>query len=154
MSFESWVESQIRRGQERGEFDELPGAGKPLRDLDRERTSYDWALAWARRENADVLGMLPPGLALRKEREGLPGVVARLPSEEAVRALVEDFNARVRLFWRRPSEGPAVVVGLADVEELVAGWRRARPAPEPHRSPADAPAPHRRTRWFRRKRPG
>ena len=31
MSFhESWVEKQIREAQERGEFDNLPGAGKPL----------------------------------------------------------------------------------------------------------------------------
>src|SRR4051794_11861027 len=123
MSFESRVESQIARGLARGDFDDLPGAGRPLRDLDREQSSYDWALAWARRENADPVGMLPPGLALRRERELLPDVVVRLPSEAAVRALVADFNARVERFWRRPVEGPAVAVGQLDTDDLVAVWR-------------------------------
>ena len=150
MSFETWIDAQISRALARGDFDDLPGAGKPLPRRDREQTSYDWAVSWARRENGDVAGMLPPGLALRKEREGLPAAVARQPSEAAVRALVEDYNARVRLYWRRPQEGPAVPVGLADIEHLVAGWRRTRPAPQsvPHAA-ADPPLPR---RWFGRRR--
>jgi len=32
--FESWIEQQIREAQEKGVFDHLPGAGKPLSDLD------------------------------------------------------------------------------------------------------------------------
>jgi hypothetical protein len=153
VSWESWVESQISRGLARGDFDDLPGAGRPLTGLDREQTSYEWALAWARREDADVAGMLPPGLALRRERELLPAVVPRLPSAAAVRALVEDFNARVEQYWRRPAEGPAVPVGQADVEALVERWERARPAPAPG-LPEVAGLPARRSRWrFRRRRP-
>ncbi|GAT83553.1 molecular chaperone DnaJ [Streptomyces sp. F-3] len=30
--FESWVDRQIREAQQRGEFDRLPGAGRPLPD--------------------------------------------------------------------------------------------------------------------------
>ncbi|SMC89901.1 DUF1992 domain-containing protein [Lentzea albidocapillata] len=30
MGFESWIDRQIREAQERGEFDNLPSAGKPL----------------------------------------------------------------------------------------------------------------------------
>ena len=30
ITFESWVERQIRVAQERGDFDNLPGAGKPI----------------------------------------------------------------------------------------------------------------------------
>jgi hypothetical protein len=29
--FESWIDRQIREATERGEFDNLPGAGKPLK---------------------------------------------------------------------------------------------------------------------------
>jgi hypothetical protein len=155
VSWESWVDAQIARGRERGDFDNLPGAGKPLPRRDREESSYDWALAWARRENADVLGMLPPGLALRKERELLPVRAAQLPSETAVRALAEDFNDRVRLYWRRPQEGPAVPVGLADVDAVVDGWRATRPVAVPAAS-APPPPPARR-RWlgrWRARRPG
>ena len=53
ISFTSWIDRQINEAQERGEFDNLPGAGKPLprralsgdawlRDyLDREGVSAD-----------------------------------------------------------------------------------------------------------------
>jgi hypothetical protein len=36
------VEKQIREAQERGEFDNLPGAGKPLRGIDADRDDPDW----------------------------------------------------------------------------------------------------------------
>src|SRR4051812_10316320 len=147
MSFETWIDHQISQAQVGGALEGLSGAGRPLPRRDREQTSYDWALEWARRENGDVTGMLPPGLALRKERGELPGVVARQPSEAAVRALVGDFNARVEQQWRRPQEGPDVVPGLADLEALLAHWRGTRP-PAPVADPA-LPAPPRR-RWLRR----
>lgn len=149
MSFETWVDSQISRARERGEFDDLAGAGKPLPRRTADESAYAWVLEKARRENIDVLGMLPPALALRREREDLPRRVAALPSEAAVRALVGDFNERVELFWRRPQEGPAVPVGLADAATLVEVWRMGRPEP-----PAVPPAPvapaRRRFRLFRR----
>jgi hypothetical protein len=150
MSFETWVDRQIAAAQERGAFAELAGAGKPLTGLDREQSSYDWALQWARREEGDVTGMLPPALALRRERDRMPDVVPSLPSEAAVRALAEDYNDRVRAFWRRPQEGPPVVPGLADADALVRLWHATRP-PAPPPAPIMAPAPRRRRfRWFRR----
>ena len=153
MSFETWVDSQISRAQDRGDFDDLAGAGKPLPRRTADESAYAWVLEKARQENVDVLGMLPPALALRKEREDLPRRVVALPSEDAVRALVGDFNDRVELFWRRPQEGPAVPVGLADVETLVAVWRMGRPEPVIVPPPMAAPAPRRRFRLFRRPRP-
>jgi Domain of unknown function (DUF1992) len=35
-SWESWIDSQIRVAQEQGAFDNLPGAGKPLPNIDQE----------------------------------------------------------------------------------------------------------------------
>jgi hypothetical protein len=149
MSFETWVDHQITQAQQRGAFSGLSAAGKPLPRRDREQTSYDWALEWARRENGGVIdGMLPPGMTLRREREDLPGVVARQASEAAVRALVEDFNDRVAAFWRRPQLTADVVPGMADVDALLAYWHATRP-PEPEVVP-EPPAPPRR-RWFRRR---
>lgn len=149
MSFETWIDRQIARAEESGAFADLPGAGRPLPRRDRPESSYEWALRWASRENGGLAGMLPPGLALRKEKEELPARVIAAPSETAVRALVEDFNDRVQEFWRRPQEGPPVPVGLAGVDQLVALWRASRPAPPP-------PAPQaavRRRRWpFGRRR--
>jgi hypothetical protein len=151
MSFETWVDQQITRARERGAFDDLAGAGKPLPRREREETTYDWALEWARRENGgELTGMLPTGLQLRKEREELPRVVAGLSSESAVRAVVEAHNARVDQYYRRPVEGIWVPVGMADAEEVVAEWRRTRPATPPPAPSPTAPAPARR-RWWRRR---
>ena len=154
MSFETWVDSQISRSIARGDFENLSGAGKPIPGLEREETAYDWAVAKARREGVDTGAMLPPGLALRRERDELPARAARLTSEAEVRALAEDYNARVEAFWRRPQESRwAPVPGLADVETLVTAWQRTRPEPPPTPEVV-APAPRRRT-WFRRRqRPG
>jgi len=154
MSFESWVESQISRAAARGDFENLPGAGKPLPRRSAADDSYEWVVQKARKENLDLLGMLPPGLALRRERDDLPRRVEALPSEAAVRMLAEDFNDRVQAFWRTPQESRwSPVPGLADVEALVEHWHRTRPeevaVPPP---PADAsPEPRRRfrLRWRR-----
>jgi hypothetical protein len=155
MSFETWVDSQIARARENGAFDDLPGAGRPLPRLDRERTSFDWALDWARREAGDdaelVVGMLPPGMALRRERDLLPAAVTQLRSETEARQLAEDYNARVREFWRKPQLTPDVVPGLADADALAAHWHATRPEPGEEAQPApEPPAPPRR-RWFRRR---
>lgn len=151
MSFETWVDRQIAQAQERGDFSALPGAGRPLKNLDREETAYDWALAKARREGVDTGAMLPPGLRLRRERDDLPERVAQLGSEAEVRALAEDYNARVEAFWRLPAESRwAAVPGLADVEALVEGWLRERPPPVPAVEPTPPPAVRRR--WGLRRR--
>jgi len=149
MSFETWVDRQITQAQERGDFARLPAG--PLKDLDREQTAYDWALAKARREGVDTGAMLPAGLRLRRERDDLPERAARLATEAEVRALAEDYNARVEAFWRLPAESRwAAVPGLADVEALVEGWARDRPPPQA--APVDAPPqPTGRRRWWRRR---
>ena len=46
----SLVERQIREAMDRGEFDDLPGAGKPIEDLDRPYDPAWWATRWIRRE--------------------------------------------------------------------------------------------------------
>ena len=146
------MDRQIAQAQERGDFAQLPGAGRPLEDLDREQTAYDWALAKARREGVDTGAMLPAGLRLRRERDDLPERAARLSTEAEVRALAEDYNARVEAFWRLPAESRwAAVPGLADGEVLVQGWERDRPAPQP--APVEPPPPPhaRRRRWWRRR---
>jgi hypothetical protein len=146
--FEDWVERQVREAQERGDFDHLPGAGAPLRGLDREFSAEQWAADKARREGYDVSAMLPPALALRREREVLLRDVGRLGREPVVREVVADFNDRVRELYRRPADGPLVVVALLDEEAVLEAWRAARPAPV---VAAAVEAPVRRRRWFRRR---
>jgi hypothetical protein len=154
MSFQTWVDSQISRSIERGEFEGLSGAGKPLPRRSDADDAYEWAVAKARREGVDTAAMLPPGLALRRERDQLPTRAARLATEDDVRALAEDYNARVEAFWRRPAESRwSPVPGLADVDALVSGWRSDRPEPSPARPPSPAPA-RRRSRFWKSARRG
>jgi hypothetical protein len=149
MSFRTWVDGQIAQGMARGDFDGLAGTGKPLSRASLDETGYEWVLAKARKENLDVFGMLPPGLALKKEREDLPRRAGDLPSAAAVRALAEDYNERVQAFWRRPQESRwSPVPGLADVDALVAAWEQAHPAPPPAPEP---PPPKPARRFFRRR---
>lgn len=129
--YEPWVERQIREAQERGDFDNLPGAGKPLSFLDQPQDENWWIKGLIEREQLDVSAALPPQLALRKEAQTLPERVLQQPTEQAVREVLEDFNARVRECWKRPVEGPLVVVRTVDVEELVARWRTRRAAQRP-----------------------
>ena len=151
---EDWVERQIREAQERGAFDGLAGAGKPLPGLDRPFSAERWAVDWVRREGGDVGALLSPLLILRRERAALLASLAELPSEAAVRAVVADFNARLLDQYRRPQEGPFLPVGVLDADETVAAWRATRPAPPPAPPPAPAPDPPRRRWHWRRRRSG
>src|SRR6476620_10788051 len=97
--WESPVDRAIREAQERGEFDNLPGAGKPLRNLgspDVDDPDW-WIKGLARREHLDLTGAMSPAVALRKEADSFPQSLMDLRTEESVRVVLEDFNHRVKL---------------------------------------------------------
>lgn len=119
VSFETFVERQIREAQARGEFDNLPGMGKPLPGLDQPYDEYWWVKAKLKREN---LSFLPPSLALRKEAEDVLATAAKARSEREVRALISDLNAKIAAAIRQPMTPPVDLVPI-DVEEVVARWR-------------------------------
>ncbi|GAB7193443.1 DUF1992 domain-containing protein [Kineococcus sp. NUM-3379] len=152
-TFESWVEKQVREAAERGEFDNLPGAGKPLRDLDTPLTGEEWAARMARREGLDLSAMLPPHLAFRRERAALRESMPSLRGEAEVREVAADFNARLLAEYRRPQLGTPLAVALLDVEEAVAAWRAAHPEPPAPPAPTRQDPPPRRS-WWRRLRRG
>ena len=156
MRFESWVERQIREAQERGEFDNLPGAGKPLPGLTGSYDEMWWVKQVVQREH---LSVLPPMLALRKEAEELLAGLADVPTETAVRDQVEDYNARVVATIRQPRDGPLVLIPRRlDVDEVVAEWTRQRiawraqapdqPAPAVADDPSTVPRTRRWRHWF------
>lgn len=119
------VERLIREAQERGEFDDLPGAGRPLPGAGEPYDENWWIRNLVRREN--LAGVLSPALALRKESEDLHRLVADKPTEESVRAFVEDLNERIREARRIAGTGPMLLLlRTHDVEKVVAAWRRAR----------------------------
>jgi hypothetical protein len=65
MPVETWVERQIRAAQERGDFDDLPGAGKPLPS--RPGGALEWMVQKLRDENLDE----GPSTSTRCSRPGL-----------------------------------------------------------------------------------
>jgi hypothetical protein len=128
--YESPVERQIREAQERGEFDNLPGAGKPLTNLGSADDPDWWVRSLIKREGLDMTGALPPALALRKEAAGFPESLLELRTEKAVREVLDDYNHRVRMDRLRPAEGklPPLLARTVDVDQLVAQWRELRGA--------------------------
>ena len=123
---EAMVERQIRQALDRGLFDNLPGAGRPLRNLGGPRDENWWLRQYLLREGVSGAAFLPPALALRKEVEDLPGAVQMFTTEAQVRAAVGHLNARILDALRKPAQGPPMTVMQVDVEAIVFGWRISR----------------------------
>lgn len=121
----SHVDAAIRDAQARGEFDNLPGAGKPIEGLGEDHDPDWWIKRLVERER---IAVLPPSIQLRKDDADLDDRLDELHTEDAARELVEDFNARVlRARYSTPS-GPPLITMTRDVEETLAAWRARRDA--------------------------
>ena len=121
--FESWIDRQVRQAAERGEFDDLPGHGAPLADLDK---PYD-EMWWVKRKLRDEqLAYLPPSLALRKEAHEVLAGVSQARTEAEVRDRIEAINEKIRDAIRLGIRGPDFNLTPFNVERIVAEWRRAR----------------------------
>ena len=121
----AWIaETAIEQAMRRGEFDNLPGSGKPLTGLTGVHDP-DW---WIRRkiEREQLTGLGPPALTLRTENATLGDRIDALHREEDVRSLLEDFNARVIEARRQLQGGPPVVTPTRDIDDEVSGWRARR----------------------------
>jgi hypothetical protein len=123
--FETWIDRQIRQAAERGEFDDLPGSGAPLADLDRPHDEMWWVKRKLRNEN---LSYLPPSLALRKEAHDAVEGATRAATEAEVRERIEAINEKIRDAIRMGIRGPDVGLLPLDVERLVREWRARRSA--------------------------
>ncbi|WNM38758.1 DUF1992 domain-containing protein [Micromonospora halotolerans] len=150
--WEAAVEAQIRSAQERGEFDNLPGAGKPIPGRDMPYDEGWWIRSFLEREQLPGDLLLPTPLQLRRRIEELPGEVRDLPTEESVRAYVAALNAEV-VAWLRAPTGPRVVVRPVNADDVVRDWRAARERAAAERmpvatDPVAVPAPPKRRSWW------
>jgi hypothetical protein len=129
VGFGTWVEHKIREAAERGAFDNLPGSGKPIPDLDEPHDE----LWWIRRKLRDEeVAYLPPTIALRKEAEQALAAAARAGSEAEVRSIVAAINARIADGNRKAASGPPLNLAPFDPERVVARWHAAQePDPPP-----------------------
>lgn len=153
-----WVDLQVRRAMERGEFDNLPGAGKPIKGLGSTHDPDWWVKGLIERER--ITGVLPPALALRKEDAELDATLDRETTEKGVRRVVADFNRRVVEARRQLQGGPPVVTATRDEDAEVAAWRarlverreRQRRLVEQQAAASDVHTARRRRRWWGRDR--
>ena len=122
---QTWVDLQVQRAMERGDFDDLPGAGKPIADLGTQHDPDWWLKRMVEREKVSVL---PPALELRKDDAELDDRLDRLAVEKEVRREVEEFNARVLRARYTPMDGPPLITQPRDVDATVAAWRERREA--------------------------
>jgi hypothetical protein len=125
--YESSIDRQLREAQERGDFDNLPGTGKPLSDAGREYEEDWWVRSWLAREGAGA-SVLPASLQLRREAEDLATLADRRTTEAAVRELVAAVNERIRQARAGLMDGPPVLLRPFDADEVVRGWRERRAA--------------------------
>ena len=145
-----YVETAIQQAIRRGDFDDLPGAGKPLEGLG-DHHDPDW---WIRRkiQNERLTGLGPAALMLRTEDAEFAQTLDALTREADVRAHVDDFNRRVVEARRQLQGGPPVVTATRDVDGEVAAWHeRRRQRLATASTPPSPPEPRRRRGLFRRR---
>lgn len=149
MWYESAVDRAIREAQERGEFDDLPGKGKPLASTGGPNDELWWVRDYIRREGLSFEDALPPALKAKKSIERMEDHLRNISSQNKVREFVNALNDEIREAMRHPG-GPAVPLTLIDTEDAVRQWSELRdesvrvnkPQSESH-----SESPRRRSLW-------
>ena len=122
-TFESFAERKIREAQAEGQFDSLPGFGKPIPDLDGPEDENWWIKNKLRQEG---LVILPPILEARRDIEKTLEAVQSMHSEHQVRVALKALNERIRAAHFSAADGPADGVRPVDAEAVVRSWRSSR----------------------------
>ena len=122
-SWETWIDAQIHVAREQGAFDNLPGAGKPLPNLDQDYDLATWVKQLVQREQ---LSILPPSLELLRKVEKELAAIGQVHDEAAVRRRIAALNAEIAKVNATVVEGPPTRLGILDADKIVARWRLAR----------------------------
>jgi hypothetical protein len=122
-SWQSHIEQQIARAQKEGQFDDLPGAGKPIPDLDRPLGEMWWLRQFLQREE---LSVEPGVLTLRRDVEKTFERLPKLALESEVRRLLTELNERISRANATLTSGPGSNLAPYDVDDVIARWRKQR----------------------------
>lgn len=95
------AETRILEAQERGDFDDLPGAGQPLALEDEPLVSEELRVAYRILKNA---GCLPPELETRREIHDVRQLLAAASGAERSRAVQRLQVLLMRLSFQRGTE--------------------------------------------------
>jgi len=86
------IEQRIKEAEERGEFDNLPGQGEPLKLVDDRNVPEDLRLAYKILKNADCL---PPELEAKKEIRQMEDLLESIPDERERYKLIKKINYKI-----------------------------------------------------------
>lgn len=120
MRWESWIDKQVREAEERGEFEDLPGAGQPIPNIDKPHDELWWVKDKLRREG---LTYMSPSVALRRRAHDALQSALGAKSEAEVREIVTDINAEIRDANAKGIAGPALMLVPYEVKRVVRDWR-------------------------------
>lgn len=115
------AEQKIREAMARGEFDNLPGAGKPLVMEDYSGIPEELRMAYKVLKNA---GCVPPEVELRKEIVTLQNLLATLEEGEERRIRLRELNfklLKLNSMRRRPVDLEAFPEYREKLYERLAG---------------------------------
>lgn len=121
--FATSVDQQVAEARDRGEFDDLPGSGRPLPHRD---TSDP---AWWAKQKLEAEGLqpaLPPALQLRRDVELALERLPKMPSERLVREIFERLNERIRRTNATQLSGPSTGLIAYDLDRIVERWKTLR----------------------------
>src|SRR5215469_7769155 len=112
-SWETWVEAQIRVAMEDGAFDNLPGAGKPLRNFGQEYDPLWWQKQLVQRER---ITLLSPSLELLRKVEAELAAIEKLHDEATVRGRVAALNVAIAKVNATVVEGTPTRLGTLNAD--------------------------------------
>ena len=87
--FDKIVEERIRKAQRRGDFENLPGTGKPLKLQDDSHIAEDLRLAHKILKNADCL---PPEIEIKKEIQQTEDLLAGMQNTSEKYRVLKKLN--------------------------------------------------------------
>lgn len=125
LGWESWIDRQVREATERGEFDDLPGAGQPIPDLDKPFDELWWVKNKLSREE---LTYMSPSVALRKEAHVAREAALAARSDAQARSILKAINEKIRAANRNGIAGPPLMLVPYDIERVIRERQRRRNA--------------------------
>ncbi len=118
--WKSWIDQQIEKAREEGAFENLPGEGKPLPDLDEVYDPGWWAKKLVQREQISIL---PSALEIRRKVERVLEEIGTLRDEVQVREKLTRLNAEIAKANATVTAGPPTQIGPLDIEAVVESWQ-------------------------------
>ncbi len=120
-SWAGFLEAQIKKAQDEGQFDNLPGLGKPIPGLGKRYDAMWWLRDLMKREDLDYT---PQTLALRASVEAFSERLPKFRTEFQVRRKVKELNARIAKANATQTHGPGSSLGQLSEDATVQTWRQ------------------------------